>query len=170
MTAVVRQAVPADASSIASVCSRAYRDAYRNVLPQGYIERSVTEFYNESRVAEDIEASYPEWFGYQVIEEDGRVVGAAGGGMTSATAGELSLIYLESAARNRGFGTLLLNHVTDRIRAAGGTEMWVSVFLGDSAGIGFYRYRGFEPQQTVRAALSRADDHISALRMVRRLS
>jgi GNAT superfamily N-acetyltransferase len=169
LTAVVRQAVEADASSIASVCSRAYRDAYRNVLPAGYIERSVQEFYNDSRVAEDIAPSDPEWFGYQVVEEDGRVLGAAGGGMTSAFAGELSLIYLDSGARGRGLGTLLLRHVTDRIREAGGTEMWVSVFLGDSAGISFYRSRGFQPETTVRAALSREDDHIRTLRMRREL-
>jgi GNAT superfamily N-acetyltransferase len=89
--------------------------------------------------------------------------------MTSASSGELSLIYLASAARGRGLGTLLLDQVTDRIREAGGTEMWVSVFLGDSFGISFYRAKGFQPQQTVRAALSREDDHIRTLRMRREL-
>jgi hypothetical protein len=69
LTAVVRQAVEADASSIASICSTAYRDAYRNVLPPGYIERSVHAFYNEPRVADDIAPSLPDWFGYLVAEE-----------------------------------------------------------------------------------------------------
>ncbi|MEU8241829.1 GNAT family N-acetyltransferase [Actinoplanes missouriensis] len=167
MTAVVRQAVSADARDIARICTASYRDAYRDVLPQGYIERSVTAFYNEPRVAADIAPVSPEWFGYQVAEEDGRVLGAAGGGMTGPHTGELSLIYLESAARGRGLGTLLLDRVTEQIRAAGGTEMWVSVFLGDSRGIGFYRARGFQPMQTVRAAMSREDDHIRTLRMHR---
>ena len=63
----------------------------------------------------------------------------------------------------------MLNRITDQIRAAGGTEMWVSVFLGDSAGIGYYRARGFQPKQTVRAAMSRVDDHIRSLRMHREL-
>ncbi|GAA4974656.1 GNAT family N-acetyltransferase [Actinoplanes utahensis] len=169
MTTVVRQAVVADVSSIAEICSTAYRDAYRELLPPGYIDRSVVAFYDAERVARDVAAAPPDWFGYQVVEEGGRVLGAAGGGMSGPATGELSLIYLAAAARGRGLGTLLLDRVTEQIRAAGGTEMWVSVFLGDQRGIGFYRARGFEPVDTVRAALSRVDDHIRSLRMRRLL-
>ena len=170
MTAVVRQAVVADVSSIAEICSTAYRDAYADLLPPGYIERSVVAFYDADRVARDLAAAPPEWFGYQVADEGGRVLGAAGGGMTGLRSGELSLIYLAAAERGRGLGTRLLERVTAQIRAAGGTEMWVSVFLGDQRGIGFYRARGFEPVDTVRAALSRVDDHIVSLRMRRPLT
>ena len=157
-------------AGIARICSTSYREAYRDLLPEGYIERSVVAFYNEPKIAHDVRPVPPAWFGYQVVEEDGRLLGAAGGGMTGPAVGELSLIHLEPAARGRGLGTLLLERVTGQIRAAGGTEMWVSVFLGDRAGIGFHRARGFEPVDTVRAALSRVDDHISALRMRRPLS
>jgi ribosomal protein S18 acetylase RimI-like enzyme len=169
LTAVVRQAVAADAGVVARICSTAYRHAYRELLPDGYINRSVAAFYDEERIAADIAPAPPEWFGYQVVEEDGLVLGAAGGGMSGPSAGELSPIHLESARRGRGLGTLLLDRVTEQIRAAGGTEMWVSVFLGDSAGIGFYRARGFQPMDTVRATLSREDDHIRSLRMRRPL-
>ena len=169
MTAAVRQAIGADSESIARICSTAYREAYRELLPPGYIERSVVEFYNEPRVAQEVAPSPPEWFGYQVVEEGGQVLGAAGGGMISATAGELSLVYLEPAERGRGLGTLLLDRVAEQVRTAGGVEIWVSVFLGDRPGIGFYRARGFEPVETVRAALSRVDDHIRSLRMCRRI-
>lgn len=167
LTAVVRPAAAADAAAITRICSTGYRNAYRDLLPEGYINRSVAEFYNEPRITRDIAPALPDWFGYQVVEEDGRILGAAGGGMTDATTGELSLIYLESEERGRGLGTLLLDRVTEQIRAAGGTEMWVSVFLGDSGGIGFYRARGFQPMDTVRATLSREDDHIRSLRMRR---
>lgn len=167
LTAVVRPAVPADAATIARICSTAYRNAYRELLPEGYINRSVAEFYSQTRIARDIAPVLPDWFGYQVVEEDGRVLGAAGGGMTGPATGELSLIYLAADERGRGLGTLLLDRVTEQVRAAGGTEMWVSVFLGDSDGIGFYRARGFQPMDTVRATLSREDDHIRSLRMRR---
>ena len=169
MTVVVRPAIEGDAATIAAICSTAYRNAYRELLPEGYVNRSVAEFYDETRVARDVRPAPPEWFGYQVVEEDGRVLGAAGGGMTGPGAGELSLIYLRSAERGRGLGTLLLDRITDQIRAAGGTEMWVSVFLGDRRGIDCYRSRGFAPVDTVRAVLSRTDDHIRSLRMCRRL-
>ncbi|MBW6436846.1 GNAT family N-acetyltransferase [Actinoplanes hulinensis] len=169
MTAVVRPAVDADVARIAAICSSGYRDAYRELLPDGYIERSVVEFYSRERVAKEIAPAPPGWFGYQVVEEDGLVLGVAGGGMTGPAAGELSRVYLDAAVREGELGTLLLDRVTEQIGAAGGTELWVSVFLGDRAGIGFYRARGFQPVETVRAALSRVDDHISSLRMCRRL-
>lgn len=168
-TAVVRQAVDADGATIARICSTAYRETYAELLPQGYIDRSVAEFYSEPRVAKDVAPAPPEWFGYQVVEEDGRVVGATGGGLVRGTAGELSVIYLEASARGRGLGTMLLDRVVEQVVAAGGTELWVSVFLGDSHGIGFYKARGFEPVETVRAALSRVDDHIVSLRLRRAL-
>ena len=169
LTAVVRQATDADVAEIARICSTVYRDTYRELLPEGYIERSVTAFYDERRVAREVAPAPSQWFGYQVVEEHGRVLGAAGGGMISARAGELSLVYLEATARGRGLGTLLLDRVVTQIREAGGREVWVSVFLGDSPGIAFYRARGFEPVSTVQAALSRVDDHIVSLRMRRML-
>ncbi|MFI5933983.1 GNAT family N-acetyltransferase [Actinoplanes sp. NPDC051494] len=169
MTAVVRRATENDVADIARICSTAYHDTYRDLLPEGYIERSVAEFYQEPRVAKDVTPTPPEWFGYQVVEEDGRVLGAAGGGMTGPATGELSRVYLDATVRGRGLGTLLLDRVTEQIREAGGTQMWVSVFLGDQAGIGFYRARGFQPVDTVRATLSRLDDHIVSLRMRRAL-
>jgi ribosomal protein S18 acetylase RimI-like enzyme len=170
MTAVVRPAVESDATSIARICSTTYRDVYRDLLPAEYIERSVVAFYNEPRVAGEIAPVPPEWFGYQVVEEDGRVLGAAGGGMTGPATGELSVIYLDAAERGRGLGTLLLDRIVEQIRAAGGKEVWLSIFLGDQPGIGFYRARGFEPVKTVRAAMSRVDDHIRSLRMLRTLT
>lgn len=169
LTAVARSATSADADRIAEICTAAYRAAYRELLPPGYIDRTVEIYFDAARVARQVPADPPKWFGYQVAEEDGRLVGAAGGGMTGDGVGELHLIYLDPAERGRGLGTLLLDRVIDQIRTAGGAEVWLSVFLGDGAGIGFYRSRGFQPVETVQADLSRADDHIRSLRMRRPL-
>ncbi|GIF06644.1 hypothetical protein Asi03nite_41820 [Actinoplanes siamensis] len=169
MTAVARSATSVDATRIAEICTTAYRVAFREVLPAGYIDRTVGIYFGADRVARQVPADPPKWFGYQVAEEDGRVLGAAGGGLTRPGVGELHLIYLDPAERGRGLGTLLLDRVTEQIRRAGGTEVWLSVFLGDAAGIGFYRSRGFQPVETVQADLSREDDHIRSLRMRRAL-
>jgi GNAT superfamily N-acetyltransferase len=167
LTAVARPATSADALRIAEICTSAFRAAYGELLPAGYIDRAVAVYFCETRVARQVPAHPPRWFGYQVAEEDGRLVGAAGGGLTRAGVGELHLIYLEPREKGRGLGTLLLDRVIEQIRAAGGTEVWLSVFLGDAAGIGFYRARGFQPVETVQADLSREDDHIRSLRMRR---
>ncbi|GIE91385.1 GNAT family N-acetyltransferase [Actinoplanes regularis] len=170
LTAVARPATSADATRIAEICTSAYEFAYRELLPAGYIARTLSTYFGEARVARQVPPAPPKWFGYQVAEEDGRLCGAAGGGLTRPGVGELHLIYLEPAERGRGLGTLLLDRVLDQIRAAGGTEVWLSLFLGDAAGIGFYRARGFHPVETVQADLSREDDHIRSLRMRRTLN
>jgi ribosomal protein S18 acetylase RimI-like enzyme len=169
LTAVTRPATSADATRIAEICTSAYRAAYQELLPPGYIDRTVDIYFGEARVARQVPADPPKWFGYQVAQEDDRLLGAAGGGMTRPGVGELHLIYLDPAERGRGLGTLLLDRVIEQIRAAGGSEVWLSVFLGDAAGIGFYRSRGFQPVETVQADLSRTDDHIRSLRMRRTL-
>ncbi|AEV86581.1 Protease synthase and sporulation negative regulatory protein PAI 1 [Actinoplanes sp. SE50] len=158
-----------DADRIAEICTAAYRAAYRELLPPGYIERTAGICFGAARVARQVPADPPRWFGYQVAEEGDRLVGAAGGGLTRPGIGELHLIYLDPAERGRGLGTLLLDRVIAQIREAGGTEVWLSVFLGDGPGIGFYRSRGFQPMATVQADLSREDDHIRSLRMRRAL-
>jgi GNAT superfamily N-acetyltransferase len=169
LTAVARSATSDEATRIAEICDSSYRAAYRELLPPGYIDRTIAEYFGPARVARQVRAALPGWFGYQVAEEGGRLVGVSGGGLTAAGVGELHLIYLDPRERGRGLGTLLLGRVTEMIRSAGGTEMWVSVFLGDAGGIGFYRARGFQPMETVQAALSRTDDHIRSLRMRRPL-
>lgn len=169
LTAVARPATGVDAPRIAEICASAYRTAYRELLPSGYIDRTVAIYFGAYRVARQVPAHPPRWFGYQVAEEDGRLLGAAGGGLTGAGVGELHLIYLDPRERGRGLGTLLLDRVIEQIRGAGGTEVWLSVFLGDGSGIGFYRSRGFQPMETVQADLSREDDHIRSLRMRRAL-
>ncbi|GIF14849.1 GNAT family N-acetyltransferase [Actinoplanes teichomyceticus] len=170
LTAVARPATGVDAPRIAQICATAYRAAHHELLPAGYIDRTVAVYFGAERVARQVPAAPPGWFGYQVAERDGRLLGAAGGGLTAPGVGELHLIYLEPGERGRGLGTLLLDRVIEQIRAAGGTEVWLSVFLGDAAGIGFYRSRGFQPVETVRADLSREDDHIRSLRMRRPLN
>ncbi|MEV6345423.1 GNAT family N-acetyltransferase [Actinoplanes sp. NPDC051851] len=167
MTAVVRQATEADVTSIAEVCTKAYQVAYADILPEGFIDRMIAVYYTEERTAREIPPSEPAWLGYQVAEEDGRIVGVTGGGMKDPTTGEVFVLYLEPGQRGRGLGTLLLDAVTDRLREAGAKEQWVSVFLGNQKGIAFYRARGFRPVETVQAYGSRTDDHVRSLRMHR---
>ena len=168
--AAVRPATAADVAAICRICTDAYRVTYRDLLPADYIERTVAEFYAEPRVAREVEPAPPHWFGYQVAEQDGRVLGAAGGGMTGEHTGELFVLYLDPGERGRGLGTLLLDRVTEQVRQAGATEMWLSVTPGNERALPFYRARGFQPVETVRAYGSRDGDDVQSLRMCRPLS
>ncbi|MBO3739760.1 GNAT family N-acetyltransferase [Actinoplanes flavus] len=141
--AEVRAATGSDVAAIRDICTRGYLTTYPDLLSPEFIERMLIEFYNAERVAREITATPPGWLGYQVAEEDGRVVGAAGGGLTAPGVGELFVLYLDPDERGRGLGTLLLDRITDQIRQLGATEMWVAALEGNELGIPFYEARGF---------------------------
>jgi ribosomal protein S18 acetylase RimI-like enzyme len=168
--ATVRQATEEDVAAISSICAEAYRVTYASLLPQEYIERTIADFYNVPRLTREVQPAPPRWLGYQVVEEDGRVLGAAGGGMTGDHKGELFVVYLDPDQRNRGLGTLLLDRVTEQLRRAGATEMWVGVTPGNQRALPFYETRGFRPVETVKAYGSRDEDDVWTLRMRRPLS
>jgi ribosomal protein S18 acetylase RimI-like enzyme len=168
--ATVRQSTEEDAAAISRICTEAYRVTYSDLLPQEYIERTIADFYNLLRVTREVRPAPPHWLGYQVVQEDGRVLGAAGGGMTGDHKGELFVVYLDPEQRNRGLGTLLLDRVTEQLRQAGATEMWVGVTPGNQRALPFYEARGFQPVETVKAYGSRDEDGVRSLRMRRALT
>jgi GNAT superfamily N-acetyltransferase len=148
--ALVRPARDEDAAAIVDICTRGYRHTYPALLSSEFIERMIAESFSPERVAKEIAPAPPGWLGYQVAEEDGRVLGAAVGGMTAPEAGELFLLYLDPDERGRGLGTLLLNRVIDQLRASGATAMWVAALDGNEMGIPFYEARGFQKIQRRR--------------------
>ncbi len=166
-TAFARASVAGDADAIRTICTTAYWATYRGLVAPDYLERAIAEYYNAERIAREVAAAPPRWHGYQVVEEGGLVLGAAGGGITSPGTGELFVIYLDPEARNRGLGTLLLDRVTSLLRDGGATEMWVSVVDGNEKGLPFYRARGFTPVERRRAWGSTENDDVWTWRMRR---
>jgi ribosomal protein S18 acetylase RimI-like enzyme len=164
MTARTRAATSDD---VAAICATAYRDTYAGLLTPDYIERVVADFYLPERVAGEIAAAPPSWLGYQVVEEDGRVLGAAGGGLTAPGVGELFVLYLDPAERRRGLGSLLLDRVAGQLTEVGAGELWVSVVVGNELGIPFYLARGFEQVDKRRAYGSEPGDDVWSWRMRR---
>ncbi|OFI45774.1 GNAT family N-acetyltransferase [Floricoccus penangensis] len=142
MIEVVR-ARPEHVEGIVSVCSDGYRATYVDLHTQEYIEKVISDFYNDERVLKEVENSSKDWGGYFVALDGDQVVGAAGGGMTGDETGELFVIYLDPTRRNEGIGSLLLEAVTDQQKDWGVTTQWVSVVKENQKGIPFYEARGF---------------------------
>ncbi|MEV0895808.1 GNAT family N-acetyltransferase [Actinoplanes sp. NPDC049802] len=165
--AEVRAATDSDVAAIRDICTRGYRTTYPDLLSQEFIERMLAEFYHAERVAKEIAAAPPGWLGYQVAEEDGRVVGAAGGGLTAPGVGELFVLYLDPDERGRGLGTLLLDRITTQLRELGATEMWVAALEGNELGIPFYEARGFHKRERRRTYGSTEADNAWSWRFSR---
>ena len=128
---------------IQEVCSAGYRATYPGLRSNDYIEEVVEEFYNLERLEKEVTEISRHWGGYFVAVENGKVVGAAGGGMESDTLGELYVLYLDPNRRGEGIGTLLLEAVTAQQKELGATEQRVAVAKGNQKAIPFYEARGF---------------------------
>ncbi|MFC4072172.1 GNAT family N-acetyltransferase [Actinoplanes subglobosus] len=165
--AVVRAARDEDAAAIADICTRGYRRTYPALLSSEFIERMIAEFYHLERVSKEVAAAPPGWLGYQVVEEDGRVLGAAGGGLTAPGVGELFVLYLDPDERGRGLGTLLLDRITGQLRELAATEMWVAALDGNELGIPFYEARGFRKRERRRTYGSTEADNAWSWRFSR---
>ena len=161
--AEVRPARQDDVAAICDICTRSFHATYTGLLPTGYLERMLAEFYTPERVRTGITPTPPDRLGHQVVEEDGRVLGTAVGGLTGPGTGELHVLYLDPAERGRGLGTLLLDRVTEQVRAHGATEMWAAVVEGNDLGLPFYRARGFVQEGRRRAYGSTEQEDVWSL-------
>lgn len=139
----VQKAAPEHAEGIARVCGEGWRDTYRGLHAEAYIERTIREFYNVERIRREIGQTGDGWDGWFVALDGKDVVGAIGGGMTGPEEAEVFVLYLLPSRRREGIGTMLLDHLTEIQRAKGAKRQWVSVTKGNGKGIPFYEARGF---------------------------
>lgn len=110
----------------------------------------IAEFYSPKRIESEIKPALPHWSDYIVVEDDqGKVVAAGGGAMSTATSAELYVLYADPDRRGKGFGSAVLQLLTSQQVAAGAREQSVSVQKGNELGIPFYRARGFEVVEEV---------------------
>ncbi|GEK58275.1 GNAT family N-acetyltransferase [Marinococcus halophilus] len=139
----IEQAGPSHVSGIISVCTKATWATYRGLCNDDYLERVCREFYNVSRVFDEVKHTSLDWGGYFSAVENEMVIGAAGGGMTGEKESELYVLYLDPDRRNEGIGTMLLEAVTRQQKLLGAEEQWVSVQKGNQLAIPFYDAKGF---------------------------
>ena len=140
---VIRRAEIRDAEGIARVCSAGWRDTYSGIKEPERIEAVIAEYYAPERIRGEI-AAREGWDGWIVAVEGNTVIGAGGGGITEPGVGEVFVLYLDPTRRGEGIGTLLLDAITERQRARGAREQWVSVEPENTKGLPFYYARGFE--------------------------
>jgi putative acetyltransferase len=95
---------------------------------------------------DDLDASYAARGGlFDVLEEDGRVVGTVGLFPLRDGVCELRKMYLAREARGRGLGRRLLDHALERARELGFRRVELETSSKLVEAIALYRRYGFEP-------------------------
>jgi GNAT superfamily N-acetyltransferase len=158
----VRRADKEHINGIIRVCSEGYRDTYMETHTAEYIERIINEFYNYERVQNEVTHASQGWDGWLVALEEGKVVGAIGGGLISPEESEIFVFYLDPNRRGEGIGTRLLEALTEIQKSKGATKQWVSVAKGNTKGIPFYKAREFKfIQEQISFANTEEEEYIS---------
>lgn len=152
----IRDALPADAESIARVHVDTWRSAYHGIVPQAYLDglsyETRANYWRGQLARQGIPDA--DWT-LLVAEEDGQVVGFAGGSAERSGnviyTGELGAIYLLESYQRRGIGRRMVAAMAARLLAQGHAAMlaWV---LAENPACGFCEALGgrFIGRQVVR--------------------
>lgn len=150
----VRPATAADAERIAAIHVDSWNAAYTGLIDQAELDkRDVawrTAQWKEFFVG-DKWTDHRTW----VVEHDGCIEGFARVGppddedVDPASAVTLFALYLDPAARGRGLGDVLLDHVLDDLRDEGYERVTLYVLIENHPARRFYERSGWSPEPEV---------------------
>jgi GNAT superfamily N-acetyltransferase len=138
---VVRPARPVDAAAVARVYVDSWRESYRGLIPQPYLD-GMSYAAHERRWRQTFAAG---GWGF-IAEVDRRVVGFASGGRCRSLgrwSGELFVLYVLAPWQGRGIGRALFDATHFELARRGHPDMLVWV-LASNAARRFYEHLGGE--------------------------
>jgi ribosomal protein S18 acetylase RimI-like enzyme len=142
----IRKATLADASAIATVHVAAWKEAYRGIVADEFLDNLSIQRRTEQWTNSLSNEAHPYHHAF-VAEVNGQVVGFSNFGVAqikdTGFDGELFAIYILKAAHKMGVGRMLVQAVVNGIRDMGGKSMMVWV-LKDNPASGFYEKLGGE--------------------------
>ena len=144
MTFTLRVPGPRDAAEIADLHVETWRETYTQLLPEGFFDDDYIQGRHKMWVGL-FESPRDGWH-TRIAEEDGRIIGLALAGPSTAVEDEepprerqLYMLYVIAAAHGRGVGQALLDEVLGEEAAV----LWVA--QQNPRAIAFYRRNGFAP-------------------------
>jgi ribosomal protein S18 acetylase RimI-like enzyme len=145
---IVRPATLSDVDGIARAHVQAWRESYRELLPQATLDALSVE----KRAAQWRHTLGNPDRATFVAEDDGAVCGfASGGGILwsgLSTGSEVSALYLLDAAKRRGVGRALFQAELNALAGRGFTSTGLWVLAGNVPARRFYEAMGGRPAET----------------------
>lgn len=141
---IIRRARPGDARGIAQVHVTAWRETYRGIVPDSYLDGlSVDE---REAMWRRLDAPDARSFAFVAVDSAGQVAGFATGGPRrdgpEDYAGELNALYLLRGAQGHGIGRQLVAAVARELAARGMCSMLLWVFRDNLPARRFYEALG----------------------------
>ncbi|MCU9614711.1 GNAT family N-acetyltransferase [Caldibacillus lycopersici] len=140
----IERANIADREQIKHICRKGYLYTTKYFQNQQLVRQKIAEYYSAARITREIENVNTQWQGWVVARQNGKVIGAAGGGLITANTGGIFVLYLDLAERRKGIGTMLVNYITEQQRDAGAKLQFVRVLQSNQTAIHFYQSIGFQ--------------------------
>ena len=98
----------------------------------------------ESRHGFSVEKLITENVTFFLLRDDGTAAGCGGIKVFGTEYGELKRMYVRPHFRGRGFGKLLLNHLTDHARALGVRMLRLETGIHQREAVALYEHTGFQ--------------------------
>jgi GNAT superfamily N-acetyltransferase len=147
--AMPRWATSHDAAAVAAVKWRSWRQAYRGIVPDAFLDRlpvypSTTYWVGQTARPRSTNV-------LMVAGRRGEVHGmcsagpAAAQGLDPRTVAEVGTLYIDPSAQRSGLGGALLDGVVERLLEAGFDDVRLWVLRANAAARRFYDGRGWEP-------------------------
>jgi GNAT superfamily N-acetyltransferase len=140
----IRLAVPKDAMAVARVHVRTWQAAYRNLIPNDYLDQLSVEERAGRYDFTGVDPSKPRTI---VAEESGLIIGFAST-MPSREAdltkhGELCALYVDPEHWGHGFGASLVTAARRHLFTTGSLQAYLWILLGNDRAERFYRKDGW---------------------------
>jgi ribosomal protein S18 acetylase RimI-like enzyme len=142
--ATIRKATVADATAIAEAHVATWRETYRGLLPDSYLD-NLTPAGREPQWHQILTLPDEQRCVLVVTGEAGVVVGFASGGPAQGSAGyaaEIYTLYLRRAYQGCGLGRNLFSALADQLRERGNTSLILWVLAANTRARGFYEALG----------------------------
>lgn len=147
LTAVVRDAEPADAAGIAAIGKASVPETYRDLVDPVVLRNIVKQSYSIEALRACIAHCRENRDAHFIVAEmDDRVVGFLHYDCDGAEP-ELHRIYVEPALKRRGIGSALVHELHERLEV--GASYILMVIAGNLPAVNFYRRHGFVEAEKV---------------------
>lgn len=143
MSYVIFPAGPDDAPDLARIHIAAWRETYRGLLPDSFLDRMSLPVHAR-RFHASLMRTEPKEATLAAADRHGLVGYAAGGPSRSRKAGEaeITTLYLLRSAQGRGVGRRLVEDVCRVFEANGATSLMISVLRDNLPARRFYEHLG----------------------------